>query len=260
MAITTITKPNFPGYTEEEVEDNVYRYLASIEMTPEELTNTCIVEAEVTGIDDAILGLVTVKYDEVEYSSVPVWIHTDQGTRLRQLNEEEAVDAPDYFENAAMHFMFKSGCRIRPWDTVANDWAFIIHNASKPTVRVIARFEEEVPVDIIGVIEVVHNITDGYLIEPGGGGITYAWKTVAYPTFRPYILIEVKGYRNTSYPPLAFYSALYDIRTGEIAIIPNETYTELTDAVSDEEAKEGFEHFFEAGHGAIKQYNLDHPA
>lgn len=84
--------------------DDVYKYLSAAGVSEGNLRRCCVKEAEVIGVDST--ETVRLLLDEVEYSDVPVWIHTDVGSRTALILEEEAVPPETYFKNSALVFPF----------------------------------------------------------------------------------------------------------------------------------------------------------
>ncbi len=286
--VDTPIKPNFPPVPED-YDFDYYEYLASLGFTVGELKLTCLVEADVVGVDHIDNGTVSIRYNDITYSDIPVWVHTDQGARLAIMQEEEESFPIDYFRNAARMFVFPEGCTVQRWKPSGFSWTPIEGRGIQrnpysggwdgaevthaPLVRVLARYEivevddEETleVVDILGVVEVIQNMYWDF----GTGGESYTrnynnnahpqhYRTLGFPTYRPYIMVQIRGtnaYNSTVGYNINDYEhscALYDLITGEIAIIPNSSYTELVDADFDIHYKDAFRYFFGEGHMAIK--------
>jgi hypothetical protein len=97
----TILKPNFPPVP---LPETSYDYMASVGISRSRLTRMCVRDVDVVGISSIELNTVKVEFDTVVHEDIPVWIHTDYGTRRRWLRGEEAVNPADYFERAALIF------------------------------------------------------------------------------------------------------------------------------------------------------------
>lgn len=98
----TLVKPTFPPAEE------AYKYLASSGLTVAQLQNICIKEAEVIGVSG--LNEIDVRLGGVDYHNVPVWIHTDCGSRVKLAKgAEESALASAYFRHSALHFPFQQG-------------------------------------------------------------------------------------------------------------------------------------------------------
>jgi len=99
-----IIKPEFPGQQPETPGGPKlpYDFLASIGLTENVLKNSCVKKVEIVGIDTT--ETVTVDLDGTEYPDVPVWVHTDVGTRLQMVKDEPLEDPSLYFKNAALMF------------------------------------------------------------------------------------------------------------------------------------------------------------
>lgn len=93
--------------------DNVWRYLADVLVAEGDLESCRIKTANVTGITD--VDNVNIRLDGVDYTNIPVWMHTDKGARYRIYKEKqedsavESTNAEDYFDDAATMFPM-AGC------------------------------------------------------------------------------------------------------------------------------------------------------
>jgi len=79
-----------------------YEYLASVGYSEEELQNSCIKVAEVTGIFSR--SSVNVLCEGTTYTDIPVYIHTDIGCRVPFLKNVESEKPEDYFADSALFF------------------------------------------------------------------------------------------------------------------------------------------------------------
>jgi len=82
-------------------DDCMYPFVSAYGIPIETLKECCIKEATVIGISDR--EHVCILCDETEYSNVPVWIHTDVGTRTAMLSNTEC--SPEQcFKDSALIF------------------------------------------------------------------------------------------------------------------------------------------------------------
>ena len=137
--IYEIVAPSFPFAGEPP--NQYWKYLLSVGITAKDLGNCCVRKAEVIGVD----SLQTVKVDcgGIEYSDIPVWIHTDQGARASLMKGEDLVDG-NYFKNAALMFPMRGGISTSKGTT------------KTPEVLVLCSIDPETnSVTVMGVIQIL---------------------------------------------------------------------------------------------------------
>lgn len=105
-----IVKPTWPSRRDGEP----YPFLASAMIDPDTLRHCCIEEATVTAVNSR--QTVTVSYSGGTAENVPVWVHTDVGTRRLRLFGEEADDPQEYFKDAGLMFPFPPGSTSALYD------------------------------------------------------------------------------------------------------------------------------------------------
>lgn len=192
----TITKPSFPPPT---LPDTHYKYLATIGIDRARLENTCVDLVYIRGISNIELNTVKAEYDSVVYHDIPVWIHTDYGTRRRLLRGEEAADPADYFERAALMFPL-GGTAMALVETVGET----------KTVLGIISVRSSVNTDFFG---------DPRPMLPRYGG---------WPTYKLYLDIKIycndwKHKSKYEFPDKerSSHRVIYDMHTGSTALILN---------------------------------------
>jgi len=164
-----IIKPNWPK--NKDAKDGFYPYLATVGLTHEKLRNSCIKKGIVTGIFSA--QSVNITIDNIEYTDVPVWMHTDHGAREQLIKEEVLVDQSNYFKNAALMFPFPGNISTSSGTTLEPEVLVIVYtNPETSVVEVIA---------VIGILQNVFQIFD----------------TVAdpYPTYNLYFYFKIVSER-----------------------------------------------------------------
>jgi len=112
-------KPNYPGQ-----EVGYFKYLATVDFPETILSNCCIKEAVVTGIHSRTE--INITCDGIDFSAVPVLIHTDCGARVASV---KGVDLPaeEYFKNSAFMFPFLAGAATVLGTTVDPTVLVVMH-------------------------------------------------------------------------------------------------------------------------------------
>ena len=212
-----ITKPNFPPAPSPETH---YPFLATVGISRARLRDTCIKEVEVVGISSIDLNTVKVRFNGGVQEGIPVWIHTDYGTRRREIRGEEAVDPADYFERAALIFPL-------------------------PGAKAFALVEGET--SVLGIVSVKSNLdwrwfagTEGRETKPAPPFIppVGSWPTLGcWPTWKLYLDIEiycndfVHVSKNEQPSNDRGYTRLiYDMHDDKVASILNSSLTGFVDA------------------------------
>lgn len=178
-----IIKPIFPGIAQETPGSPKlpYDFLASAGLTETVLKNSCVKKAEVVGINTR--ETITVELDGLEYEDIPVWIHTDVGTRLQMVKDVPLVEPSDYFKHSALMFPLPE-CEVLVLvftdpDTLDKEVICAFHVLKGPT-------GDEFPLDT----------------------------TTAFPTYRMYARFALFS----DVDDAKYY--LYDILEDQIAVIP----------------------------------------
>ena len=206
------TKPKYPANSD--TESGIYPYLASVGMLEQTLRYSCIEKMRVIAINSPQTVTVIDSSGDT-FPDVPVWIHTDVGSRLALIKGVENLTSEEYFKNAAHMFLFPG-----------------VGEETYTYVSVIAKTVDGVKV-VYGVISVLsafysntkkvvsqetHTISSQNLPD-----LTTPW-----PTYRPYFhlsFVVKRGSLTTGVTQngLFVYEGLFDLLTGRPAIIP--TYT-----------------------------------
>jgi len=182
-----ITEPLWPGRPDHEY----YEYLATIGLTKDALKKCYVKLAVVVGL--ASRQNVKIKYTapqgEVVVDDVPVWIHTDIGTRKAMVKGEEATLPEDYFEDAALMFPMPE-----------------VQNFLEPQVLVAVIWDAETNTDtVLGVIHILQNLN-----------YVFPEQEFAPPTYRPHILFTFM----TEAGETDFLS-LYNVLDDSFAVVPH---------------------------------------
>lgn len=211
-----------------------YQFLASVGISKVMFESMCVKEASVTSVSSLVSSKVTIEMDGVEFTDVPVWIHTDQGTRA--VNVAVATtgdisyipeDPADYFEGAGSFFPMQEGINHRSVSLYSSSsWSALTR---QPRVMVIAYPSDDTWV-VVAVISIIDN---GVLSE-------FDRRTNAHPTFVPYFFLQERTGASVSNT-----FTLYNLQTGEVPSIPDSTYSTLNEAKGLVTA--AYEHFFENG-------------
>lgn len=207
-------------------------YLASVGLTQRQLENLCVGTANVVGVTDLDNNLVSVEFDSVIYEDVPVWMHTDRGTFAAQEQEEEQTDPADYFEGAASQFVYYEDSYFDRWNDTTNVWYST--NAVKPYVFVL-HYRDEVPDGqqrVVGVVGI-----KSHRLESTGPWPTHQF---FFAIEFSYVVLDINaaGTTHSAY-------VMWDLATGEVAKIPNPTFTNMVDADFGETHTD-YEYFFKA--------------
>lgn len=205
----TVINPNFPPVTAPE---DHYKFLASVGISRARLANTCVMRCPVVGISSIADNTVKIDLDGTVHDDIPVWIHTDYGTRRRWLKDEEAVDPADYFERAALIFPMPGGIGIVLVET--------------------AEEGEKVALGVVGV-----DSAFGFdLFSPSPPKPTPPRKG-CHPTWKLYLDIRIycNDWEHTSkYEPpsrkRAYHRLVYDMHEQKVASILNQDQTGFIDA------------------------------
>lgn len=223
--MSEIIKPNFPPH-----ENGSWPFLASSGLSSYSLSTTCIERAEVVKVSDLDSNLVSIKFEDVVYHNIPVWMHTDIGTRISAENNTELDNPEEYFKRASAQFVFFDQSQYLIWDTVSHDWIFgPIAYPAKVSI-LCYRKDSFVPKEKQRVIAVV-NI------------LSHRNKTTGpWPTYKILMAVFSKFVTADNETGVDTYQ-IYDVETGELARIPDPTFTKLVDAdFASNEA--GYEYFF----------------
>lgn len=203
-----IIKPKFPKPAPPP--NDYYKYLASVELSPKILRNSCVKKAKVVGVYSR--QSVNIECDGNTYEDVPVWIHTDVGARLALAKGVERAIPADYFQDAAMIFTFPG----------ADESSFTYVTA------IIYRDPETEVLTAIGVIGVLQIFHSGIAceIKSQTDVAQYVIKnpllsSVTLPTYRPYAYFKIVAYlqNDPDYVVSELYS-LYNIVEGEFENVP----------------------------------------
>lgn len=179
-----ITKPIFPGIPPATPggEKLPYDYLATVGLTENVLKCCCIKEVEITGLSSRESVIVDLEGDE--YEDVPVWVHTDIGTRLAMAKEEPLEDPSLYFKDSALMFPLVE-CKALA----------IVYTSPETAIK-----------EVVAVIHVVDAPVGAFPDEV----------TQAFPTYRMYAKFMIYNTADSSQG--LFY--LYDMLEDQIANIP----------------------------------------
>jgi len=218
--MTTPVKPTFPFPVE---------FLASIGLVPGILAICCIKNVEIIAVTGS--ETVTIDYLGVEYPNIPVWMHTDYGTRRKVLQDSESLTAADYFERSALQFFLLTLTiyylrRAGVWVEYGYP-----HGYSPSTVHIEASYpptaialvrntgSSQVPLGIIGITQ--------HGTQPYSGDNQYSINSAkGWPSYQPYTIIREKLVTtSTSYRYI-----LWDMFNDCIAKVPNASFTAMIDA------------------------------
>jgi hypothetical protein len=219
-----IVKPSFPPPTEpEESPDPYYKFLASACISAKRLKEMCIQEVEVVGISNAGLKHVDVRYGTSEYQNIPVWIHTDIGTRKRAVLGEDPPAPEDFFLESALMFPLPQGT----YDTNIINYSI---NTLPPYA--LALIENGLPLAVVAVVWSVNKYRYYSASVPN--------QLKCLPTWRPYCFINFKekkyavtegesftDWESQINSTTASRKVVYDIASNYIAMIPNQEETGL---------------------------------
>jgi hypothetical protein len=203
-----ILKPNFPPANPP---DTHYKFLASVGITRERLKKICVRSVDVVGISSIEDNTVKIEYNSSVYENIPVWIHTDYGTRRRYIRNEEAVNPEDYFERAALIFPL-------------------------PGAKALALVESN---SVLGLVSVLSNsnLTSWYFYGVGREEKPLSPRVGGWPTWKQYIDIKIYSndyiFNSKNEVPTkerAFHRIIYDLHEDSIAQILNATKTGLVPA------------------------------
>lgn len=209
----TISKPTFPEAAIPEGETS-FKYLASSGLTPAILKHVCIKEAEVVGVSG--LNTVDVKYRGVDYLDVPVWIHTDAGSRAKLAGgAPESASAEPYFYHSALLFPFQQGFIYH----IYGENPPVDHVVTQQIVLVMVYTDPDtLAISILGVVRVILGPTG---LEKFALGLYY--DNVPAETYRPVIEVCVRD--STSH---VFEYSLWDVVDQAPVCVPSRTDGELS--------------------------------
>jgi hypothetical protein len=196
-----ISVPNFPAQ-----ESGCFKYLASIGLTEEQLSNCCVKKARVIGIADR--QHIDIVLDGVQYDAVPVWIHTDVGARLAMLKGAEHAQLKDYFKDASLMFPFPGV------DEASSSYVSALTSIDAETMELVVHA-------VIGVqrcfsppsgpIQIIYQTdVSNYIQEP---------TEKAFPTYRPFMLLET--YYTSNAGDVTSAVMLVDLVSGGPAFVPS---------------------------------------
>lgn len=212
--MANIVKPTWPPL---DSDTDIYEYLASVGFSESMFKSLCVKEAIVTEVASLTTSTVTIEMDSIEYTDVPVWVHTDRGCRRRVILGTEANDPKSYFEGVGALFPMRGSSYH---ESVPYQWFGLPgwgEVTRTPRVMVLSYISDEI-VYVLGVVSII----DSGVYESGGNSI-FDRRTYAHPTFSPMVLLY-----ETTGSVRSF--SLFDLLTGEIASIPNIDYTAFIDA------------------------------
>jgi len=184
-------KPNFPGREGADC----YEYLASMGMKAGVLRFCCVKSGEVVGLTSR--QSVIVRIDGDDFPDVPVWIHTDVGTRMAMIKGEELSTPEDYFKDSAL--MFPKG---EPGDY--------------PEVLVLVHREAGVETPV-AVIQVLRNMQKEFPLIPL---VPISPAYSPFPTYGMYALVNIAASTPGVGEIFREYSLL-DVINGGFGILPH---------------------------------------
>lgn len=205
-----ILRPTFP-------EADGYDYLASAACSDALLAGACLKQAVVFDFDYTSIAdnTVVIYYDSNLYFNVPVWVHTDIGTRALKLAEEDVPeDASDYFAEAFSMFGFREGSLIGPLNTTYGGVAYTSEREARYPQVIILVTESEGVTTVHAVVGIIDN---GIEVN------TFDNRERAFKTYRPVLILREKVDTTTTI-------SIYDFRTGTTAKVPNSGNTALMNA------------------------------
>jgi len=198
--MTTPVKPTFP-------------FLASVGLSVSDLQICCIKEVEIIAITES--EIVTVEYLGNEYDDIPIWMHTDYGTRRRVLQDAEA-SAPDYFERAALQFCLPGGLYFQEYPGLT------VRTSENPTAIAIVRNTGTVET-VLGIIGISQHGK-----QPLSGDNQYHVNNAkGWPSYLPCTMITETL---TTVFGTTDRIVLWDMLNNKIANAPNALFTALLDA------------------------------
>jgi hypothetical protein len=187
----TVSHPMWPGR-----EGHAwYEYLGSIGIRPGTLKNCYVRKATITGLSSRQAVKISYVRDGVTLTleNVPVWIHTDIGTRLAMIKGVEQGLPEDYFKDAALMFPFP-GVEGRYYS---------------PEVLILCVFDAVENTDnVLAVIHILQNVT------------TIGLSAIAPTTYGMFVKVRV-GW--TTATTTQYEYCLYDIINDRVASIPTAT-------------------------------------
>jgi len=198
------------------IDGGIYKYLASVGFTEEALRSVCVVKAIVTAVDDVSSNTVSIDIDGDIYTDVPVWIHTDCGSRSRLIASSDEVSPSLYFENAALLFPMAAGKYITEIGTSLLD-SPTGHNSRDPEVLVMITSTNEIitPVGIIGIL------------DNGVTGTGFDRTATAHQTYKPVMLIKERhGSTGSDYR-----FSMFDMLSNDWLQVSNEAGTALVEVL-----------------------------
>jgi hypothetical protein len=186
----TVSHPMWPG----RADHDWYEFLGSIGIRPGTLKNCYVRKATVTGLSSRQAVKISYVRDGVTLTleNVPVWIHTDIGTRLAMMKGVEQALPEDYFKDAALMFPFPG----------------IENRYFAPEVLILCVYDAIENIDnVLAVIHILQNIT-----------YAFPSNTTLSKTYGMYVKGRI-GWTNISAVTQYEYF-LYDIINNRIASIP----------------------------------------
>jgi len=227
-----IKKPNNPGY---KVGDNAppfmdYPSLSSVVFKEggeeiNDLTNFCVDDVTVTGIDSISDNTVSVKHKGIPYHNVKVLINTDCGSRGPQINGGDSNSPPDEaFSSSSLHFIFPKGVTGKSWGGFGWSWEEDVETVEPIAQAIFQTNNDGKPIKCVGIIAVKQH---GYISmedEPD----------LLHPTYNVYIGLHFK-YKTLTDDDVSVVITndqyiLYDFINSRVARIPNDDYSELINA------------------------------
>jgi hypothetical protein len=178
-----------------------YEYLAAAELDEFRAATCCIRKGIVTGIDT--LNSVSLTIGTVDYSNIPVYIHTDVGARLSVIKSDINPDPLAYFKNAALMFPLPGGTPLGVLDDN-------LEYTTDPEVLVVVETTEEgqiIPLYVCGIIKT---------------GLPNT--SAPYPTYNAYIDMTIHIERTgVATGAVETIKVVYDLINNCIAQMPTET-------------------------------------
>lgn len=202
-----IIKPDFPP--SDLTLSGVWPYLASVGVDKTILEDCCFKK----GIVKKVSGrtTVTVEIDEEEYDDVPVWMHTDIGSRLSLKKEEEKEEPADYFKDAA--FMFPL-----PKDIIVKDANYVNQTTLEPEVLALVHTDPETEaITVLGVVHILKSVLTDFSLA----------RDKAFPTWKMYAVFQLTAVTlyHDDLPYRPYYDsfseyAIIDVMESKIASVP----------------------------------------
>lgn len=220
-------------------------WFAGVSVPEYVLQTGCVKEVEVVSIASVANGEVNVEYNSTTYTNVPVLIHSDYGTRRREILGTPLTAASQAFEKSAMHFVLPGGVDVKYFN--GSTWLYDPASVdTDPAIgfAIVYPDSESGEDRVFGIIGIKNHLrsnnTDPEQYDP-------APDIGAWPTYRPYILLEEAIYDHSTLSTTSTF-ILYDLINDQVASIPNSDFDDFETA-NYADSEDDYAHFTT---GAVK--------